>query len=183
MPRPLLLAAPLLAAAGLAGAGTGLALRPRSAPVVQVATPSPSATAPALVVVDVAGAVVRPGVLRLPSGSRVIDAIGAAGGLKPDADPSALNKAQVLRDGVRVYVPRQGEVVVPPSGSEGSALVDINTAGQRELEGLPGVGPATAQRIVRSREQKPFTRAEELQTRGLVSARLFADIRDLVTVR
>lgn len=182
MPRSLLLAIPLLA---LAGAGIGVATRPAEPPpVVEIAEPEPLPTRPADVVVDVAGAVARPGVITLPAGSRVIDAIGAAGGATAEADLGALNKAAVLRDGTRVYVPRPGEAVPADSfGAAGGGPIDINTASQKELEELPGVGPATALKIVRSREKEPFARVEELQTRGLVSARVFGDIRDLVTTR
>lgn len=182
MPRILLLAVPALA---LIGAGMGLAIRPAEPdPVVEVSEPPPESTAPALVVVDVAGAVARPGVVQLPAGSRVIDAILAAGGMSADADPAAINKAQVLRDGTRVYVPRPGEQT--PAGTAGSpseTAIDINRASAAELESLPGIGPTTASRIIRSREEKPFARVEELQTRGLVSARVFGDIKDLVSTR
>jgi competence protein ComEA len=142
-----------------------------------VPTPTP------LVVVDVAGAVARPGVIRLSYGTRVGDAIAAAGGITPDADLSSLNRAALLRDGARVYVPHLGEA--PPAGSLGSGAetkVDLNHASVAELDVLPGIGPATAARIVRSRDQRPFSRVEELQTRGLVNARVLADIRDLLTL-
>ena len=90
----------------------------------------------------------------------------------------------VVTDGARVYVPRYGET--PPAGSAGSESerkVDINEATAAELESLPGIGPSTAARIVRARELKSFTKVEELQTRGLVTARVLSDIRDLVTTR
>ena len=126
----------------------------------------------------------RPGVVRLAAGARVADAVAAAGGATPDADAAALNKAAVLSDGARVYVPRYGET--PPAGSVGSGSekkIDLNRATAAELETLPGIGPSTAGRIVRAREQRAFAKVEELQTRGLVSARVLADIRDLVTTR
>ena len=149
--------------------------------VEESATPSPT---PAPVVVDVGGAVTRPGLVHLAYGARVGDAIAAAGGALPDADLAALNRAALLRDGVRVYVPRYGEVA--PAGSVGSdaeTKIDLNHATALELESLPGIGPATAGRIVRSRDQRPFAKVDELQTRGLVTARVLADIRDLLTLR
>lgn len=162
-----------------------LAFRPAEPePIVEIAEPSAEPSAPAFVVVDVAGAVARPGVVELPAGSRVIDAILAAGGMSADADPAALNKAALVRDGMRIYVPRPGEA--PPAQAVGSlaeSAIDINRASTAELEALPGIGPATASRIIRSRDAKPFARVEELQTRGLVSARVFADIKELVTTR
>lgn len=182
MPRLLLLAIPLLATVGL---GTAVVRRDDAPPPVLEAAPIPTAapTAPPLVV-DVAGAVARPGVLRLPAGSRIVDAIAAAGGFTPEADRTALNRAAPLRDGARVYVPRPGEL--PPAGSSGSDAerrVNLNLGTVAELEQLPGIGPGIAARIIRSREGKPFARADDLQTRGLVSPRVFAELRDLVTIR
>ena len=182
MPRPLVVAVIVAVAAG----ALVLVARARTpAPVpVEVIEATPEPTLPPLIVIDVEGAVARPGVVHLASGARVADALAAAGGTTPDADPSALNKAAAVRDGARVYVPRYGET--PPAGSVGTdseRKVDINHASAAELESLPGIGPSTAARIVRAREQKVFTRVEELQTRGLVTARVLSDIRDLVTTR
>lgn len=136
------------------------------------------------VVVDVAGAVARPGIVRLPAGARVAEAIAASGGVTPDADLAVLNRAALLRDGARVYVPRLGES--PPAGSAGTdaeTKIDVNHASAAELESLPGIGPATASRIMRSRDKQPFSKLDELQTRGLVTARVLADIRELLTLR
>ncbi len=182
MPRPLILAAVIAVAAG----ALILVVRARTpAPVpVEVVAATPEPTPPPLIVVDVEGAIARPGVVHLASGARVADALAAAGGTTPDADPTGLNKAAALRDGARVYVPRYGET--PPAGSIGSESerkIDINHASAAELESLPGIGPSTAARIVRAREQRAFTKVEELQTRGLVTARVLADIRDFVTTR
>jgi len=147
-------------------------------------TPAPTRSPDALLVVDVTGAVAHPGVYRLAAGSRIVDALLAAGGMTGDADLDALNKAAPIHDGQRIYVPRPGETV--PAGSAGSDAqlkIDVNHATATELEALPGIGPTTAARIVRSRGSHPFARVEELQTRGLVTARVFADIKDMVTVR
>jgi competence protein ComEA len=152
--------------------------------VVVEDTPAPTRSPEPPIIVDVAGAVAHPGVYRLAAGSRVADALTAAGGATGEADLFALNKAAPIRDGQRIYVPRPGETV--PAGSAGSDAqlkIDVNHATAAELEGLPGIGPTTAARIVRSRGGHPFTRIEELQTRGLVTARVFADIRDMVTTR
>jgi competence protein ComEA len=146
--------------------------------------PAPTRSPEPLIVVDVAGAVTNPGVYRLAAGSRIHDALVAAGGMTPDADLVVLNKAAPVRDGQRIYVPRPGETV--PAGSAGSDAqlkIDVNHATAAELEALPGIGPTTAARIVRSRGGHPFARIEELQTRGLVTARVFADIKDMVTTR
>jgi competence protein ComEA len=183
----------------VAGVGAVWLLRPPPAPVeatLPMAEPAPvatSTTAPADVVVHVAGAVVQPGVLALPAGSRVVDAIDAAGGAAPDADLGRLNLAAEVADGERVYVPTVGEVVPAPvvGGSsrsgDGSAgpppLVDLNTASVDELDALPGVGPATAQAIVDWREERGgFTSVDQLlDVRGIGEAKL-AQLRDLVTV-
>jgi competence protein ComEA len=166
------------------GAVVAVARMRAPAPVPIAVAEEPASPSPVpFVVVDVGGAVNRPGLVRLSYGTRVGDAIAAAGGVTPDADVAALNRAALLRDGARVYVPRIGEV--PPAGSLGSSAetkIDLNHASAVELESLPGIGPATAGRIVRSREQHPFTKLEELQTRGLVTARVLADIRDLLTL-
>ncbi|MDQ2952131.1 MAG: SLBB domain-containing protein [Chloroflexota bacterium] len=182
MPRLVVLAV----VAALALGGVVAIVRLRMPPPVPIAVVDPTSipTPQPVVVVDVAGAVVRPGVVRLAYGTRVGDAIAAAGGPAPEADLGALNRAALLRDGARVYVPRIGEV--PPAGSVGSEAetrIDLSHATAVELASLPGIGPATATRIIRSREQRPFAKVDELQTRGLVTARVLADIRDLLTLR
>jgi competence protein ComEA len=182
MPRPLLIG---LAIALLAGAGLVISrLHAGGAQEVAIVeeTPAPTRTPESHMVVDVSGAVAHPGVYRLPGGSRVVDALLAAGGMTGEADLAALNKAAPVRDGQRIYVPRPGEAVPPGSATgEAQLRLDLNRATASELESLPGIGPATAARIVRSRNSRPFAKVEELQTRGLVSARVFGDIRDLVS--
>lgn len=183
MPRPLLIALAALAALGLGASIVGRVAAPPAA-AIEIVEAEPSANAsPAIVIVDVAGAVARPGVVQLPAGSRVIDALAAAGGIGPGADLIPLNRAAVLRDGERIYVPRAGEVVPASAAGKGETRVDLNRASQAELETLPGVGPSTAAKIIRAREQRPFARTDELQTRGLVGARVYGDLRDLVIVR
>lgn len=182
MSRLFLLAVPALAAAGLVAAVAGRDTGP--APVLEAAPVPSLAPTAAPVIIDVAGAVARPGVVRLPAGSRVVDAIAAAGGFAPEADRAALNQAAVLRDGARVYVPRPGEQA-PAGSSAGDAerKVNLNAASAAELEALPGIGPSTAARIIRSRQGRPFAKVEELQTRALVAPRVFSELRDLVSIR
>jgi competence protein ComEA len=183
VPRPLLVATTvvLLAGASLLAARLHAGAQPEIAVVEEV--PPPSSTPDPLLVVDVAGAVARPGVYQLPAGARVVDALRAAGGTTSDADLQALNKAAPIRDGQRIYVPRPGELVPASAPGDPQLKVDLNQATAAELEQLPGIGPATAARIIRSRAGQRFTKIEELQTRGLVAPRVFADLRDLVTAR
>lgn len=161
------------------------------------ATPSssPVTTAPAgPIVVHVAGAVARPGLVTLEPDSRAGDAVTAAGGPSDDADLDALNLAAPLTDGQRVYVPALGEIdpasvpagptaPVAPGSTAPAGPVDINTAGAADLEQLPGVGPATAQAIVDDRERNgPFASVDDLdRVRGIGPAKLDA-LRELVTV-
>lgn len=139
------------------------------------------------VVVHVAGAVAAAGVYELPTGSRVVDAVTAAGGTLADAQPDAVNLAARLVDGERVYVPREGEsppVVVAPNGTAVPAgPLDLNTATATQLDDLPGVGPATAAAIVAHRDNNgPFASVDQLaDVRGIGPAKLAA-IRELVTV-
>jgi competence protein ComEA len=153
------------------------------------------------IIVHVAGAVVRAGIVELPQGSRLHEAIAAAGGSSPDADPDQLNLAAVLEDGQKVLVPRQGETVPagsapaagsgepgsPAAGADGTAAaagrINLNTAGADELATLPRVGPVLAQRIVEWRaEHGPFQRVEELDAVDGVGPKLLAALLPLVRV-
>ena len=142
-----------------------------------------------LVVVDVAGAVASPAVVELDAGSRVADALDAAGGLAADADISSLNRAMRVTDGMKIYVPRIGEGGASPSSSvsHGGAgdqagaqpLVSINTATADELDTLPGVGPSTAEAIVEDREQNgPFSALEDLMRVSGIGEKKFENMKD-----
>jgi competence protein ComEA len=163
-------------------------------------TADTTAPPPVAVVVHVAGQVAVPGVYRLDPGGRVHEAIERAGGATAEADLDALNLAQALADGQRLYVPRTGEVdpaeipvvspVVPPVGeapgtptTAPSGPIDLNRAPAAELEQLPGVGPATASAIVDDRERNgPFASVDDLdRVPGIGPSKLDA-LRDLVTV-
>lgn len=160
---------------------------PRTLPAAASASPTKA------VVVDVAGKVRRPGVVRLPFGSRVADALRAAGGVQPGTDVGLLNLARPLADGEQVVVGIAavggGAGGAGPSGTgAGSAAtgpaggpVDLNVATVADLDGLPGVGPVLAQRIVEWRgEHGPFTSVDQLREVSGIGDRKFDDLKSRV---
>lgn len=170
-------------------------------PLPELTTPSvapivgapPTHGAPSELVVDVEGAVAAPGLHRLPPGSRVADAIDAAGGYAPEADLDAaarqLNLAAALTDGQQLRVPRIGEADAggaPPGESQGSGagggLVNLNTASADELDALPGIGPVTVEKIIAARQQAPFSSLDDAVARDVMNAGQLEKIRDLATV-
>ena len=155
--------------------------------------------------VSVAGRVAHPGVVRVPDGARVADALAAAGGARPGVDLSGLNLARRLVDGEQIAVgvpPAPDAAGQPPSGGAAgagaagrgraaagsagagpAAKVDLNTASVAQLDTLPGVGPVTAQHIVewRSRNGR-FARVDQLREIDGIGERRFQQLRELVTV-
>lgn len=179
---------------GLTLAGAGLwyvrslprPVEVRAEEPVASASVAPTATE-AVVFVDVAGWVRRPGVYEFVEGARVIDAIEAAGGARPRAQLQSLNLAAPLVDGTQVLVPKEGETPSAPAGVPGSSaagsLINVNTASASELESLPGIGEVLAQRIVDHRTQNgPFTSVDQLMDVSGIGDAILGSIRELVTV-
>lgn len=163
-------------------------------------TLAPAPTKPPIEV-HVIGAVVRPGVYSFLEGSRVQDAVTAAGGLLTEADPNAINLAAKLEDGQQLNIPYQGgagpdtnspapfDVIPTPdySGSDGSStdinLININTASLEELQTLPGIGSTIAQRIIDYRDQNgPFNQIEDIMNVPGIGPATFDQIKDLISV-
>jgi competence protein ComEA len=146
------------------------------------------------IVVEVAGAVEKPGVYKLTKGVRIEDALISAGGISADADrlwmERSLNRAAKLIDGQKIYIPRKNEqisgVSIDNSGgyqtissSQGSGLVNINATSQKELESLWGIGPVTAQNII---EQRPYSSVEELLTKKILKSNVYERNKDKLSV-
>ena len=205
------LIAVVVAAGLLIGVGYGVAtLRRNTQPApIEIIPPQPSATIPATVVIQpsptagpvhvyVSGAVMAPAVYELPPGSLIDDAVRAAGGFTAGADPAAVNLAQPAIDGMQIHVPAQGEQPTPPPISQPmdaatpavrmggvtiGGLININTAGQTDLEMLPGIGPSTAANIIAYREANgPFAAIEAIMDVPGIGEGKFEAIRDLFTV-
>jgi competence protein ComEA len=180
---------------------TGLILlvarQPGGEPVILVPPPSP-----APLMVHVSGAVARPGVYTLPSGSRTQDAIQAAGGFLAEADQGSLNLAAELEDGIQIAVlsrqptPLPTEEPMPVTRSQGITLatpirsptpkdqkININTATQEELESLPLIGPVRAKLIINYRTSHgPFKKIEDVIKVPEIESYIFEIIKDLITV-
>lgn len=156
------------------------------------------------VIVDIGGQVVTPQVLELPKNSRISDAIEAADGLTKKADLSTINRAQLLSDGEKIYIPAKGEETPAigssmqggsSSSSEGTAAssggspgqassgkININTADSTALQQITGVGPVTAEKIITYREQTPFRKIEDLKNVSGIGDKTFEKMKDQVTV-
>jgi competence protein ComEA len=139
---------------------------------------------PAPLVVDVAGAVPRPGVYELPDGSRINDAVQAAGGFLAEADKTSINLAAPLEDGQKLEIPFvAGAAPAGVQSFSSPTLIDINTASLDELNTLPGIGPTLAQNIIDYRDTYgPFAFIEDIMNVDGIGTSAFEEIKDLITV-
>jgi competence protein ComEA len=143
--------------------------------------PRPARTAAARLVVDVAGAVRRPGLYRLGQGTRVADALAAAGGATARAEIELVNLAAPLADGEQVVVPARGAAAAPGGASSPAAPLDLNTASLEQLDGLPGIGPTTAQKILDYRQAHgAFRSLEDLDAVPGIGPSRLAQLKGLV---
>lgn len=195
VPEPVVPAASLVAG----GATPAAAAAPRATPLPAATSTLPAAVAPGTptsagtVVVDVVGQVKRPGVVELAAGSRVHQAVAAAGGALRGADLTQVNMARLVVDGEQVVVPRVGQVAPPaavpggPAPTSGAAPtgapVDLNTATASELDALPGVGPVLAQRILDWRATNGrFSSVDELSEVSGIGDAVLTGLRSRVRV-
>lgn len=149
----------------------------------------------ALIVVHIAGAVQKEGIVKLEEGTRIIDAIEAAGGLKEEADLTNINLAYVISDGQKIYIPnineennnlKNGEGLVNTTGGnqEENTLININTTTVTELLELPGIGSSTAQKIVDYRKENgKFNTIEEIKNVSGIGDAKYNNIKDYICVK
>lgn len=144
-------------------------------PAVQPA--APMAGAP---LVRVSGAVKNPGEYRVGPDSKTLDVINAAGGLAPGADANRIDLAQTVKDGMQIYVPQR---IPAGAGTAVAGKVNINTAAKDELDGLPGIGPVLAERIIKYRKAHgPFKDIAELKNVSGIGEIKFNRLKDKITL-
>jgi len=144
-------------------------------------TAAPAQAAARLLVVDVAGAVRRPGLYRLAAGTRIADAVARAGGATAKADVNLVNLAAPLADGEQVVVPARGAAAAAGAAPSASAPLDLNSATAEQLDTLPGIGPTTAAKIVAYRQAHgPFTSVDGLDAVPGIGPSRIGELKGLV---
>lgn len=149
----------------------------------------PMGEEPQEIMIHISGQVYKPGIVVIKSGSRVIDAVDLAGGLKKDADLDKINLAKKLSDEEKIYIPKIGEEDIPIQGlnyeeSLGvSNKVNINTSTKDELLSLPGIGEVIADKIIKYRNQNIFKNIEDIMNVSGIGEKKFESIKELITVQ
>lgn len=156
-----------------------VSIPPRGQPVSLIPPPTPGP-----LVIHVAGEVAAGGVYELPPGSRVADAVDAAGGILPEGDETGLNLAEMLVDGQQVFVPGDADSPSPSAGQGPSGTrININSASSFQLQQLPGIGPSIAQRIIDYRDQNgAFEDTIDVVNVSGIGPATYDKIKDLITV-
>ena len=164
------------------------ALSSRSQPVhgaepIRLTVATVSDTSTSLIFVHVAGKVAHPGVYPMVRGSRVVDALRAAGGELPVADVSEVNLARLVVDGEQIYLPSKSETIRSATHMNSHSKININRANASLFDTLPGVGPVIAARIVQFRKDNgPFANLEDLQKVEGIGPKLFMRIKDRLSL-
>ncbi|MEO6082143.1 MAG: ComEA family DNA-binding protein [Umezawaea sp.] len=152
---------------------------PEAPPDLPIAVAAVTSNPPVPLVVNVVGEVPTPGLVTVPSGARVADAVNAAGGINPGIRPQGLNLARKVADGEQIAVGTAP--VPPPADPPPDEKLDLNTATKDQLDGLPGVGPVTAQRILDRRTKRgPFTSLDQLREIDGIGDNRLTKLRELV---
>ena len=142
-----------------------------------------------IIMVHISGEVYKPGIVELNLGSRVIDAVNLAGGLKKDADLDKINLAKKLSDEEKIYIPKIGEEDIPIETSNDTitsndnSLININICTKEELMSLPGIGDVLAGRILDYREQNPFKTIDDIKNVSGIGEKRFESIKEFITVK
>lgn len=134
-------------------------------------------------IVEIKGAVNKPGIYELPAGSRLYELVNVAGGLLPESDGKEVNQAAPLLDGQSIYIPLVGEEVAVGEADTSSTLININTADASALQELPGIGPSKAEAIIRYREQTPFTSIEQLNEVDGIGEKTMEQLTPLISIK
>lgn len=135
-----------------------------------------------LLIVHVSGSVKRAGVYQLEKDKRIIDAIDKAGGLLEDADSDAINLAEKIKDGMKIYVPKKGEKPTAGADLKSQSYIDLNLATKEELMTLPGVGEKTADKIIAYREAQPFEKVDDLLKVSGFGKKKMESLKGLISV-
>ena len=137
---------------------------------------------PMEIIVHVSGQVYKPGLVTLNTGDRVIDAVNLAGGLKKEADSDKINLARKVHDEEKIHIPSLGQDPIQDGQAPDivNSKININLCSKTDLESLPGIGPATADKIINYRDNNPFRRIEDLMNVSGIGEKKFEALKDSI---